>query len=245
MANRQRAEARRKAQAKAARVSGEGGGNRWAIWAGLVAVVAVVVGIVVFVGRDDSSSNAGSETSDSSAASNLPDSQPVTVTGDALARFDSATTPDPAVGVTAPLLTGKNFAGETITIDPAANGPYMIVFLAHWCPHCNAEVPVLNAWKHSGAVPADLNVVGVATAVSAASANYPPATWFSNKGWEWPVMVDEAKGDGEAGKAAEAYGASGWPYFVVIGADGQVKLRVSGEVKASELTSLITTALAA
>ena len=33
---------------------------------------------------------------------------------------------------------------------PATDGPMMVVFLAHWCPHCNAEIPVLN----SGATPA-------------------------------------------------------------------------------------------
>jgi len=39
------------------------------------------------------------------------------------------------------------------------------VFLAHWCPHCNREIPELNAWRDSGEVPADLQVVAVTTAV--------------------------------------------------------------------------------
>ena len=29
----------------------------------------------------------------------------------------------------------------------------MVVFLAHWCPHCNAEIPVLNEWRDSGEIP--------------------------------------------------------------------------------------------
>jgi len=85
----------------------------------------------------------------------------------------------------------------------------------------------------------------VATAVSENAANYPPAVWFSNKGWPWPVIVDEAQGDGAAGTAAVAYGASGWPYFVIVGADGKVKARVSGEVEASELQTIVAAALAA
>ena len=247
MANRQRAEARRKAQAKASRSSGDGGdsGSKMRIWIGLTAVVALVVGIVVFASRGDSNPNsAGSDTT--LAGSSLPDSQPVTFTGAALAKLDDTLKPDPAVGLDAPLLSGLNFAGEPIVMDPATKGPYMLVFLAHWCPHCNAEVPRLNDWKHSGAVPPGLNVIGVATAVSSASANYPPAAWFSNKGWEWPVMVDEKSGDnGEAGKAAITYGAPGWPYFVIVGADGKVKVRVSGEVEISELQTLVDAALAA
>ena len=247
MANRQRAEARRKAQAKASRFSGEDGdgGGKLRIWIGLAAAIALVVGIVVFASRGDSKSNdAGSGTT--LVASSRPDSQPITFTGNALVKLDETLTPDPAVGMDAPLLSGLNFAGEPIVMDPATKGPYMLVFLAHWCPHCNAEVPRLNDWKHSGAVPPGLNVIGVATAVSKTSVNYPPATWFSNKGWEWPVMVDEkTANDGEAGKAATTYGAPGWPYFVIVGADGKVKLRVSGEVEIPKLQTMITAALAA
>ena len=246
MANRQRAEARRKAQAKAAR-TGEDGGSKMGIWIGLAAVIALVVGIVVFAsGGDDSSADPSDTTADSSGLASLPVSQPVTITGESLQAFDSAVSPDPAIGLDAPLLSGLNFSGETIALDPAVDGPYMLVFLAHWCPHCNAEVPRLNDWKNSGAVPPELNVVGVATAVSSKSENYPPAVWFSNKGWQWPVIVDEATGDnGEAGKAAQAFGASGWPYFVIVGADGKVKVRVSGEVEIAELQTIVDAALAA
>jgi len=248
MANRQRAEARRKAQAKASRSSGDGGdgGSKMRICLGLAAVVALVVGIVVFASSgSDSSADPSSNTSDTSGLASLPASQPVSVTGTPLAAFDAANNPDPAVGVDAPSLSGLNFAGETIAVDPATKGPYMLVYLAHWCPHCNTEVPRLINWKNSGAVPPELNVIGVATAVSAGSVNYPPASWFSNKGWPWPVMVDESLGDGAAGKAAVAYGASGWPYFVIVGADGKVKVRVSGEIEIAELQKIVAAALAA
>jgi len=247
MANRQRAEARRKAQTKAARSIGEeGGGSKLGIWIGLAAVIALVIGIIAFTGGDDDSkADPGDTTADSSGLASLPTSQPVTVTGTPLAKFDATNSPDPAVGVDAPLLSGLNFSGQTIAIDPATEGPYMLVYLAHWCPHCNAEVPRLIDWKNSGAVPPELNVIGVATAVSENAANYPPAIWFSNKGWPWPVMVDEAQGDGAAGTAAVAYGASAWPYFVIVGADGKVKVRVSGEVEASELQTIVAAALAA
>ncbi len=251
MANRQRAEARRKAQAKVARSNGEdgggsGSGSKMSIWIGLVAVVALVVGIIVFVGGgDDSDTNASENTSDSSGIASLPTSQPVTVTGTPLAPFDSSASPDPAFGLDAPGLSGLNFSGEPMVVEPGTGGPYMLVYLAHWCPHCNAEVPKLIDWKNSGAVPAELQVIGIATAVSKDSANYPPAVWFSNKGWPWPVLVDEAAGEGEAGKAAVAYGASGWPYFVIVGADGKVKARVSGAIEISDLQPIVDAALAA
>ncbi len=243
MANRQRAEARRKAQAKASKQFGEGGGSglKW-VWAGLLVVVLVVVGIVVFAGGDDDDSvTAGT---DDTSLTGLPDSQPVTITGDALPAF-AQTEGDEAIGVTAPVIEGLDFQGDPVTIDAAAEGQaYMVVFLAHWCPHCNDEMPLLLAWKKTGGVPDELKVIGVATAVSENASNYPPAEWFSNKGWSWPVMVDESFGAQAAGKAAVAYGATGWPYFVIVGADGKVKARYSGEIEIDQLQLLVDSALA-
>ncbi|MFZ4720723.1 MAG: TlpA family protein disulfide reductase [Ilumatobacteraceae bacterium] len=242
MANRKRAEARRKAAAKA---QGGGGGKTW-MWVTIAAVVVVaIVGVVIATsGGDDNTPAAGdSTTSTVGGLADLPTSQPVTVTGDPLPAFDSAKSPDPAVGTSAPVLDGKNFNGQDIKVD-AADGAYMLVFLAHWCPHCNAEVPRLIDWRNSGAVPEELRVIGVATAVSPTAVNFPPAQWFSNKGWPWPVLVDESQGDAAAGKAAQAYGATGWPYFVIVGKDGKVKVRVSGEVEITDLQKIVDQALA-
>ena len=242
MANRKRAEARRKAQAKASRSSGEGGGSSKGLkWAAIGVVIALAVGLGIFALSGDGGGAASSDTT--SFTSNLPDSQPVTITGEPLVPFQ-ATEGDPAIGVTAPLVSGFNFAGKEITLD-SANGPYMVVFLAHWCQFCNAELPLLNDWKRSGAVPAELDVIGVATAVSKTSVNYPPAEWLSNRGWGWPVLVDESAGEGTAGKLAQAFGASGWPYFVIVGADGKVKARVSGKIEINELQVIVDAALAA
>ena len=250
MANRKRAEARRKAQAKAARrgqsiEGGEGGtaGVTINIWVIIGVLILVAVGGVIWAtsGDDDSKADGGTETP---VESNIPDSQPVTVTGEVLLPYDSADPQDSSVGSPAPLLSGFDFQGDAVAVDPTANGPYMVVFLAHWCPHCNAEVPRLLDWKGSGAVPTELNVLGVATAASESAPNYPPSEWFSNKGWSWPVLVDESQGDGQAGKAASAYGATGWPFFVIVGADGLVKARVSGAIEVSELQVIVDDALA-
>ncbi|MEQ1874200.1 MAG: TlpA disulfide reductase family protein [Ilumatobacteraceae bacterium] len=251
MANRKRAEARRKAQAKAARrgqsvEGGEGGsaGVTINIWVIIGVVLALVTGGVIWAASSGDDSKASDDTSvvDTSGV-DIPDSQPVTVTGEVLPPFESAAG-DLAVGMTAPLLSGLDFQGDAITVDATTDGPYMVVFLAHWCPHCNAEVPRLLDWKGSGAVPAELNVIGVATAVASSATNYPPHEWFSNRGWSWPVLVDESLGEGEAGKAAVAYGATGWPYFVIVGADGLVKARISGEIEVSELQVIVDDALA-
>ena len=60
-------------------------------------------------------------------------------------------------------MSGADYDGQPITIDAAADGPTMVVLLAHWCPHCNDEIPRLNEWRDSGDVPEGLDVVGVST----------------------------------------------------------------------------------
>jgi predicted DsbA family dithiol-disulfide isomerase len=50
--------------------------------------------------------------------------------------------------------------------------------------------------------------------------------------------------DSTSMEAAEAYGVSGYPFFVIVGADGEVKVRVSGEVEIAALTQIVGDALA-
>jgi hypothetical protein len=115
----------------------------------------------------------------------------------------------------------------------------MVVFLAHWCPHCNREVPRLIEWQASGAIPADLQIIGVSTAVASDRPNYPPSQWVVDKAWPWPVMADSKSMD-----AATAYGVSGYPFFTIVGADGKVKVRASGEIEIDQLTQIVNAALA-
>jgi thiol-disulfide isomerase/thioredoxin len=110
----------------------------------------------------------------------------------------------------------------------------MVVFLAHWCPHCNREVPRLIEWQASGAIPADLQIIGVSTAVASDRPNYPPSQWVVDKAWPWPVIADS-----EAMDAADAYGVSGFPFFTLVGADGKVKVRGSGELEIDQLNQIV------
>ena len=100
-------------------------------------------------------------------------------------------------------------------------------------------MPRLVQWYEDGGVPDDLNIVGVSTGTSDAAPNWPPSEWIQKEKWPWPVMADD-----EEQTAAQAYGLPGYPYFVIIGADGTVKARQSGEIEINDLEQIITDALA-
>jgi thiol-disulfide isomerase/thioredoxin len=161
----------------------------------------------------------------------------VTVTGTSLEAFP-AEGADPAIGQTAPTLSGYTFDGSPVSIDPS-KGPVMLVYLAHWCPHCNREVPQLLAWKASGAVPADLQVFAVTTAVDPTRPNYPPSSWIAGLEWSWPVLADSQTQD-----AAVAMGLTSYPYVVILDTDGTVLTRWAGEKGTDGIRQAVDAALA-
>ena len=166
--------------------------------------------------------------------------QPVTVSNPALPPLGDGTTPDAAIGQQAPALQGANFAGNAVSIAPGSNGsPTMLVFLAHWCPHCNREVPRLVQWNAEGSVPAGLRVVGITTASRNDQAYWPPSEWITNLKWPFEVMADS-----ETGQAAAAYGVDGFPFIAIMNGQGKVVARHSGELELADLTAFVNNALA-
>lgn len=169
--------------------------------------------------------------------------QPVAVEGEALSPLgDGNGNPasDTAMGKTAPTLNGYTFAGNPVTIQPGASSqPLMLVFLAHWCPHCNREVPRLIDWQEQGLVPEGLRVIGVTTASRNDQANWPPSDWIEEMKWPFEVFVDSETGD-----AANAYGVDGFPFIVMVNAAGQVVGRHSGELELADLDAFVKDSLA-
>ncbi|HZP27596.1 MAG TPA: TlpA disulfide reductase family protein [Acidimicrobiia bacterium] len=198
--------------------------RRWFWWAALAGLL-VVAGVSVALTAGGGGSSGKLEVAPS-----------VTVDGSALPTYGSSSN-DPAVGRTAPALTGKDFARKAVAVTNNGN-PHVLVFVAHWCPHCQAEVPRIVAMERSGQT-AGVSVVAVATATNENAANYPPSAWLRSTGWPYPVLVDTAKGT-----AANAYGLSAYPYLVFVDASGKVAARTAGEIAPSDLARMFS-ALAA
>lgn len=196
--------------------------------------------------EDAAVSSDGEEVAESdSGADAVQENGPIAVEGEPLDPFDSSID-DLAVGKTAPLVSGESFDGTPISIGapvgegvaPASGNPTLVVFLAHWCPHCNDEIPELLELDASGALPEGLEVVGVSTAVDPSADNYPPSEWIVEKGWEWPTMADD-----EELTAIKAYGGTSFPFVVVLDADGTVVARRAGSASAEDTIEFLDAAL--
>jgi Redoxin. len=187
---------------------------------GVVAAIVVTIAIVSASGDNKKSSSPGG--TGNGATSH--EYGKVVVTGAALPKFPDSGT-DPAVGTKISTVKGENFAGQPVTI--AANGkPQMIVFLAHWCPHCNREAPRLASYlKQNGGLPAGVDLTIVPTGSQDTAPNWPPSQWVKDmKIGDLTTLVDD-----KAQTAGAAFGLTSYPYIVMTDKDGKVVERRAGE----------------
>lgn len=145
---------------------------------------------------------------------------------------DADKNPQELVGQPVPSLTGTGLNGETINIG-ADGKPKIVAFMAHWCPHCQNEVPVVREWLASGGLRPDVGFYAVSTGLSPSAPNYPPSKWFERERWVVPTLRDDA-----LGSAHSAWGGGSFPYFVVVDSDGNVVQAVSGALDQGSLSAL-------
>lgn len=181
-----------------------------------LAILVVLFGVLAFISR---STGPAAEITDAA------------VSGDPLPAF--TTGDDPAVGSAAPEITGETIAGEPIEITPGDGTPKAISFLAHWCPHCQREVPTVTQWVEDGQLPEGVDLVAVATGIDRNRPNFPPGDWLTREAWPGETVVD---GDNAA---AQAYGLSTYPFWVLVDGDGTVVQRWSGETTPQQLSERI------
>ena len=105
----------------------------------------------------------------------------------------------------------KWFQGESET-DLAGKGTKLVVFWETWCPHCQREVPKLQAFYDS--LKGDgLQIVGL-TKVNKSSTEEKVADFIKERNLSYPVAK-------ENGSASQHFGVSGVPAAAVV-KDGKV-----------------------
>jgi thiol-disulfide isomerase/thioredoxin len=195
-------------------------------WWIAIAALVVVGGVSVAIASGGGGNSSGK----------LEIAKSVKVEGTALPVLTNPAS-DPAVGKAAPGLSGQDFSRRPVTVGSDGK-PHVLVFVAHWCPHCQAEVPRIVAMERAGQT-SGVPVTAVATGTNENAPNYPPSAWLKDVGWPYPVLVDTS-----SETAARAYGLAAYPYLVFVDANGKVGARVSGEIAPADLQRMFS-ALAA
>ena len=214
-----------------------------ALVAAVVVVAAIVAVLVTTLGGDDEVADVVTDgSSDAGAAiapaddvapnpaagvtfggEDIPESAAVGVDGDALPLFEGGA--DGAVGLEAPVVTAaiSLASGETLRLDHGE--PRVIGFLAHWCPHCQAELPDLADFLETNPLAANAEFIAVSTSLRPDQGNFPPSRWFNRDELQATVIVDDP-----AGTLLSSFGFGGFPSFVAIDENGVVVERLSGNI---------------
>ncbi|MDA3039946.1 MAG: TlpA disulfide reductase family protein [Actinomycetota bacterium] len=188
----------------------------------ILAIVLVGAGLVAFL-----AANRDSKVGGQTAA--------VEVEGDDLPPFEQSGvsgSDDPALGLVAPTFTGTTFAGEPLTLGPDGT-PKVVYFLAHWCSHCQAEVPKIQEMIDADQLPDGLEIYGVSTAVDASRGNFPPESWLDVENFTPPTLKDDT-----GSPALQAWGGQSFPYVVYLDGDNRVIARSSGEIDDQQILEL-------
>ena len=138
-------------------------------------VIGFAIGVVVVLAVVTVVASRGS-TPKTGEVKGLRQTRPVAVSGTPLPQLSGAGA-DSAVGTPAPRLRGSTFAGRPVAIVDDGR-PELVLFVAHWCPHCQREVPVLASWLRSRGKPAGVDLYAVATGTTPDRPNYPPSAWL-------------------------------------------------------------------
>jgi thiol-disulfide isomerase/thioredoxin len=148
---------------------------------------------------------------------------------------------DPAIGAKAPLFTTEYLDGSYAFVG-GGGGPNdtakLVVFVAHWCPVCQAELPEISDWVARNGLPDGVEIVMVSTFQDPDRDNHPPADWFDDVGWEAPVAIDSQ--DGEI--ITTWFGMPSVPSWVLLTDLNFVLGRGTGPIPPEQLDGLITLA---
>lgn len=211
------------------------------VFAGLVLVAVLVMQIVLLVQSTQTRSNVDALTEDvqaladdvvdveaslaaaGAAASAAPSLE--SLPPGALPPFDPNQPNDAALGMQLGTVTGTEYYAATpATIDPADDTHRVWLVWAHWCPHCQDELPEVSAWYEENAENyPNVELVTVTTAIDPSRGN-PLEPYLDESEFPFPVIVDEEL------TIASQLGSSAFPFWMVTDGSGTVLVRIPGAV---------------
>jgi thiol-disulfide isomerase/thioredoxin len=144
------------------------------------------------------------------------------------ATIDRGPGPQLEIGDPVPAFSASGLDGGTLSWSDYEGAPTVLVIWASWCPHCQAELPVL--------VPAvqardGVEMVSVTTAVGQ-QPGPTPSEFLADEGLTLTTAVDD-----EAGTLMQGLGVTSFPTVYYVGADGAVVDVTVGESSEAAIES--------
>jgi len=127
------------------------------------------------------------------------------------------------------------YSGQQVTYAAGTDGMARVWLVwAHWCPHCQAELPDLNTWwpENAARFPG-IDLATVTTAIDNSRGN-PLEQYLDAEQFSFPVIVDES------GQVAAKFGTNAFPFWVVTDAEGKVVFRIAGELGIDNVEQIFT-----
>tara|TARA_B110000438_G_C15661218_1_gene583987 strand:- start:167 stop:751 length:585 start_codon:yes stop_codon:yes gene_type:complete len=156
------------------------------------------------------------------------------ISGEKISIADPQTRIDNFRGINSPVIEFK-IPEENIYITYPENTPTIFLFVAHWCPFCQEEIPEVKKWiEDNDILNKGVNVVLIVTSTDSNKVNYPPDSWLYNESWKYPVIYDDS-----TNSLADYFGVSYFPSWVFTESNGQVAFTHAGKIGLEELTKLI------
>ena len=135
----------------------------------------------------------------------------------------------PLQGHRAPAISGPAVAGGgRVSLSRFRHEWVLVNFMASWCTTCQEEMPQLKLFYRQHAAAGDATILAVEYDAPDASRL---RSYLSHQGATWPAVNDPA--------ADVPYGVTGLPYSYLVAPGGTVYESVLGEVRASQLDSLL------
>ena len=177
------------------------------------AAILLVIGLAVAIGVTLSSEP---------VAAPLPEGE-TTINGEYLPKYAGENDDNVAVGLPGPTFSGPNENSDIVSLEKDGNAKALL-FLAHWCPHCQKEVPQVQDIIDTIGVPEGIDIIAIATSIDKGRDNYPPQDWLFREGWSETQIYDTDK------DIANAYGLTSFPYWVFLDKELNVIARRAGNL---------------
>ncbi len=142
-------------------------------------------------------------------------------------------TPDSAAGLPSPVIVGADYDGNRTSIGDTGT-TQAVLFVAHWCGHCQNELPEIAGWLDETGGVEGVDFILVTVAVDPNRPNFPPREWIEGEGWAEPILLDDAESS-----AFRMFGGAAIPFWAFLNADGTIATRVEGSIGADELEAIL------